>query len=307
MRPRFAADYRALLFALVIFPLGPSLILADTRLLPWLIPLVLYSSYVAGVLAHNQNHCPVFSNRVLNSAYSIWLSAFYGVPTFAWIPTHNQNHHRHLNGPGDATPTSRVGLQPKLGAMMVYAVKAGIWQFPLIRSHLIKLARHRPLALLVPSLQLLSVLAAHAVMLGLALTLHGTKTGLWVYAWSFGIPVALAAPLLQATNYLQHVGCDAASLDDHSRNFTSPSFNWLFFNNGFHTVHHEHPGTHWTQYPALHQARAARIAPTLNQATPLHFWWSVLGPKRASFATRSADDFRQRLEPQPNYITFTDT
>jgi fatty acid desaturase len=283
MRPRFAADYRALFFALVLFPLGPCLALSNPRLLPWVLPLVFYSTYVAGVLAHNQNHCPVFRSHSLNAAYSIWLSAFYGVPTFAWIPTHNQNHHRHLNGPGDATPTSRVGPRASLRGIVVYSMKAGIWQLPLIVAYVKKIFVRRPQALIVPMLQLISVLGAHALVIAVAVGLHGTASGLWLYAWSFAVPVLLSAPLLQATNYLQHVSCEPTSLDNHSRNFTNPLFNWLFFNNGFHTVHHEHPGTHWTQYPALHAARAPRINPSLNQPTPFHFWWGALLPRRPNF------------------------
>jgi beta-carotene hydroxylase len=270
---RFTADYRALFFALVLFPLGPCVALANPNALPWLLPLVFYSTYVAGVLAHNHNHCPVFRSRGLNAAYSIWISAFYGVPTFGWIPTHNQNHHRYLDGPGDSAPTRRAGAKPGLRSMAVYAVKAGGWQLPVIGAYLKKLFLLRPRALLVPALQLVSVLGAHAVVLTAALTLHGTETGIWVYAWSFGVPVFLAAPLLQATNYVQHAGCDPASPDNHSRNFTSPLFNWLFFSNGFHTVHHEHPGTHWAQYRALHEARASRIDQALNYDTPFHFLW----------------------------------
>src|SRR5262245_60879977 len=127
MHLRFSADYRVVFFALVLFPLGPCLALAYPSVLPWLLPLVFYSSYTAGVFAHNHNHCPVFRRRGLNAAYSIWISAFYGVPTFAWIPTHNQNHHRYLDGPGDATPTRRVADKPVLWAMLVYSLKAGLW------------------------------------------------------------------------------------------------------------------------------------------------------------------------------------
>ena len=66
---------------------------------------------------------------------------------------------------------------------------------------------------------------------------------------------------------LQHVGCDPHSPDDPSRNVTSRSFIWLIFENGLHTVHHEHPGVHWSRDRALHEARSAKIAPALNPST----------------------------------------
>jgi fatty acid desaturase len=159
--------------------------------------------------------------------------------------------------------------------MLVYAFKAGGWQLPLIVGYLNKQFAIRPRALVVPALQLVSVVGAQIVVLCVAVGLHGFAAGLGLYALSFGLPVILAAPLLQATNYLQHVGCDPTSPDNHSRNFTNRWFNWWFFGNGYHTVHHEHPGSHWTLYRALHERRAMRIDPALNLDTPLSFLWQL--------------------------------
>ena len=97
MRLRFIEDRRTLVWAFLLFPLGPALALWRPSLLPWLVPLLLACSYLSGVLSHNHNHCPVFTTRAANLAYGAWLTFFYGFPTFAWVPTHNQNHHRFLN------------------------------------------------------------------------------------------------------------------------------------------------------------------------------------------------------------------
>jgi hypothetical protein len=67
------------------------------------------------------------------------------------------------------------------------------------------------------------------------------------------------------TNYIQHVHCDPWSPHNHSRNFVSKVSNWFVFQAGYHTVHHENPGTHWSKYPELHAARAHLIAPELNE------------------------------------------
>ncbi len=85
------------------------------------------------------------------------------------------------------------------------------------------------------------------------------------------MPALLATYFMMFTNYLQHVDCDPHSPDNHSRNFTSPAWNWFVFDNGLHTVHHDHPGVHWSRYRALHEARAARIAPHLNQNSLLGY------------------------------------
>src|SRR5436190_18845006 len=89
-RLRFVEDRRVLVCAGVLFPLLPALALWRPSLLPWLLPLLLYCSYLSGVLTHNHNHCPVFVSRRANLIYGAWLSFFFGFPGFAWIPTHNQ-------------------------------------------------------------------------------------------------------------------------------------------------------------------------------------------------------------------------
>jgi beta-carotene hydroxylase len=61
------------------------------------------------------------------------------------------------------------------------------------------------------------------------------------------------------------------SPDNHSRNFVSPTMNWLVFQAGYHTVHHEHATAHWSHYPALHATRSVAIDPGLNERTILGY------------------------------------
>src|SRR5262249_19634970 len=70
---------------------------------PFLAPLSGYLAPSARILAHNHNPCPTSRGRRATRAFGIWLSFFYGYPTFAWIPTHNLTPHKFVNGPGDAT------------------------------------------------------------------------------------------------------------------------------------------------------------------------------------------------------------
>jgi fatty acid desaturase len=135
--------------------------------------------------------------------------------------------------------------------------------------------------------QSLALVGAHAGMLALALWLQG-PAGLLTYALSFGLPALLAPTFMLFTNYIQHVHCDPSSPDRHSRNFVSPSANWLTFDNGYHTVHHDRPSVHWSQYASLHAARAASLHPSLNRHSVLSFCLEtyVLGPFWPRFRTQ---------------------
>jgi len=279
MRLRHRADVRTLVWAFLLFPSVPLVAYVQPELAPWLLPVALYLAYCAGVLTHNHNHGPVFESRSVNRAYGAWLSFFYGFPIFGWIPTHNQNHHRHVNGPGDATRTTRLSERDTLVHALVYPTLSTVWQMPGIWAFVRSARTERPERFREIVLQCVAVVGGHVGMLALAIHLHSLETGLWTYGLAVGISAASAGWSMMFTNYLQHVGCDWRSSDDHSRNFVSPFANLFVFNAGFHTVHHELPGAHWSRLPALHAARAAAMDPRLNERTIFGFLFKryVLG------------------------------
>jgi fatty acid desaturase len=282
MLPRHTSDYRTLFWALVLFPLTPALAYAWPAALPWLLPLALYSSYCSGVLTHNHTHVPVFTRRAVNDAFSLWLSVFYGCPIAFWIPTHLENHHRYLEGPEDVTRTTRRSFQHDVWQALVYSAACANWQRPLIASYVRRAYARRGRHWAQLWTQSTALALAHGGMLALALGLHGAATGLMVYGLAFGLPALLAPTFMLFTNYIQHVHCDPASEDNHSRNFVSRFANWFVFENGYHTVHHDRPSVHWSRYPELHGSRAPRIHPSLNEHSVLTFCLKnyVLGPLR---------------------------
>ena len=267
MQLRFIADRRTLFWALVLFPALPATAYLEPALAPWLLPLSLYLAYCSGVLAHNHNHAPVFRDKRLNSLYSAWLSFFYGCPSFVWIPTHNQNHHRYLDGPGDATRTSELAPKDSLWAALSYPSRSAIAQMPAVWRYARDARRHHAARFRQIVLETATVVLGHFAAAALALSMYGFARGALLYACAVGIPALYAGWSMMFTNYVQHVDCDHDSVDDHSRNFVSRWMNWLVFDAGYHTVHHEHAGTHWSAYPTLHAARAARIAPHLIERT----------------------------------------
>ena len=111
MLPRRVEDYRTLLWAMV---LTPALVVTHFLYpkLNWLLlPASCYFAIAAGVIAHNHMHRPTLRSKWANELFSCVLSVFYGYPIFAWLPTHNLNHHRLVNRRGDATITWRYTNQ----------------------------------------------------------------------------------------------------------------------------------------------------------------------------------------------------
>jgi beta-carotene hydroxylase len=63
----------------------------------------------------------------------------------------------------------------------------------------------------------------------------------------------------------------------------------LLFNNGYHTIHHQSPGLHWSETRAAQKTIEHLIDPSLNERS---FWWFIvrvylLAPFHSSFGTVS--------------------
>jgi beta-carotene hydroxylase len=289
---RHAADYRTLFWALVLFPLVPLLEYARPSTAPWLLPVNLYLAYSAGVLTHNHNHRAVFMHRRLNAAYSVWLSVFYGAPIFTWIPTHNQNHHRHTNGPLDDTRTWRYSNANTFFEAVTYPLVSTRFQLPAIVQYLRRTRRRHPDRLPWLMAQVAAIPLAHAVLFALAMRLRGWGwQGAETYFVAFGLPALFAPWALMFTNYVQHVHCDPLSEHNHSRNFVDPLVNWFLFDAGYHTVHHDAPGTHWSQLKSLHEHRLGQIDPRLNEHSIFSFCLKtyVFRPLRDGFRAAPRD------------------
>lgn len=271
MQLRHREDLRTLFWAFVLFPGVALFCLVKPNLAIWFLPVELYLAYCAGVLVHNQNHCPVFVARWCNTAYAAWLSVFYGAPIFTWIPTHNQNHHKHLDSAEDATHTWRDGRTNGFWNALTYPFRSTRHQLPLLWAFVRESrAKNAPMFRRI-LLESAVIPLAHGALLFLAIRLHGVSLGVLGYAVGFGVPALIAPYFMMFTNYVQHVDCDQGSLNNHSRNFVSPWVNWLVFDGGFHTVHHEHAGTHWSRYRQMHAERASAIDPRLEEHSILSY------------------------------------
>ena len=230
----------------------------------WLFTAGMAMAISVSVMAHNHNHLRMWRSKTLNVLTDYWLTVFYGFPVFAWIPTHNQNHHRLNNRSGDYTATWRLTERNHLFMLLAYPTVSGFFQQKPIGDYLKKNWRENRKRFAYNISQYVVLVA----FIGTALWIDWKKALLFVV-----LPQQFALFTVLVFNYLQHVGADEESEWDHSRNFTSPLLNLFLFNNGFHSVHHWRAGTHWSKTARLHREMAHRIDPSLNE--PSMAWYIV--------------------------------
>lgn len=285
---RYAADYRTLFWTLVLMPGLITVQYLRPEYLPYLSWLSFYFAISAGVIAHNHLHCPTFKNKRASEWFGNWIAIFYGFPTFAWIPTHNLNHHKFVNKPGDATITWRHTNKHNYLVAATYFFVSSYWQSGPINEFLTRAKEKNPEQYRKYMLQYVVVYGAQAAMLGLGIYLHGLGTGVLLWAFTMGLPALVSLWTIMTFNYDQHVHTDPWSKYNHSRNFVGKSLNFLLFNNGLHTAHHERAGLHWSELPKLHAELAPHIAPELKQRSLWWYWFKqyCLSPFFPSLGTQ---------------------
>jgi beta-carotene hydroxylase len=223
----------------------------------------LFMAVSVAVIAHNHNHVPIWRSRFLNILTDYWLTLFYGFPAFAWIPTHNKNHHSLNNKRGDYTLTYRVSEKNNIFTLLSYPAISSYFQQEPIAHYLRTLWRsNRPKFCLAAS-QYLALGLYYAV----AIVLNWKKAVLFIV-----IPHQVSLFSVLIFNYVQHVHTDEESEYNHARNFVG-LINQVLFNNGYHTIHHEAPGIHWSETPEAQQEIQNLIDPSLNEQS---FWWYIL-------------------------------
>ena len=269
---RNPADRRTLLWVLFA-PVVVAVQYARPDLVPYLSAVSCYLALACGVIAHNHNHCPTFASKQMNQAFAIWISLFYGYPTFAWIPTHNLNHHKFVNREGDDTITWRFTNRHNVLVAATYFFVSSYYQSKPI-NEFIKTARAKNPTLYRQIMTQYTVWGVGYVgMLGLAIALHGLRTGFYVFGLAVALPAFFALWTIMLFNYDQHAHTDPFSEHSHSRSFTSTAVNFLLFNNGYHAAHHEHAGVHWTKLPELHREIEPLIHPSLVQRSLAWYWF----------------------------------
>lgn len=229
------------------------------------------------VMTHNHQHLKIWKNSTLNTLTDWWLTVFYGLPIFVWIPTHNRNHHKFTNKEGDATITYRQTEENTFLSVLSYPSISGYYQMKECIIPYMKKLRETDKKTYTENWIQIIVLAIWM----LAFLIFDWKRALLYVV----IPQQFSAFMVMVFNYIQHVHADEQSSYDHSRNFMG--INWLLFNNGYHTAHHERAGIHWSLLPEEHNRIAHLIKPELIQKTMLGYLFRtyILGTFSSRFKT----------------------
>lgn len=216
------------------------------------------SSWLCAVAAHNTVHSPVFKKRWMNRVFQVWLSLSYGFPISEYLPGHNLSHHKFTQLREDVMRTTKVRFRWNLMNILVFffavapAVTTGNYRYK-------KEMKER------------NPVWAHQLHIEIA-AVWTVKAALLILNWKLAIlytfiPHLYAVWGITTVNFVWHDGCDMNHPVNHSRNFVGPFFNWFTLNNGYHGIHHEIPGLHWSLLPEGHKTKMVGIDPRLEQSS----------------------------------------
>lgn len=215
-----------------------------------------YFSFLNAVVIHNHMHQGVFRSKTLNKLWNLVISFGSLYPASTNTPSHNLVHHHFSDDgrPDWATP-ALVSFRWNLLNLLHFPNVAG-------PSTFVGTKRWGALAGRAAFRRQLNLETAFAFGLTGVLAVFD----LWTTLFFIVLPQLYGARGILRINLIQHDGCDIESTFNHSRNFVGRAFNWIMCNNGYHTIHHNRAGLHWSTLHAVHARDVKpKIDPSLDE------------------------------------------
>lgn len=267
---RHCSDWRSIVAVLITLCLlaGAWILEPSGALAVAVVFISSFFCFVSCVINHNHIHSSTFHSPFLNSVYEIFLSIARGHSAQTVYLPHNINHHSVNGGEGDWISPTHVNHQLDWIAAVRYTLKS------ILTMNLERRKKENKLQMPYARRQSFQALVIWVTFFTL-LTLKPLPTIIFI-----GLPWFIGAFMLVGVNLYQHAQCDPENPYGSSRNFISSIENFLFFNNGFHTVHHLAPGAHWSKLPAMHAQIADKIPRDLNQRSFFLFLFRHAWPQR---------------------------
>ncbi len=219
-------------------------------------------SFLSAVVGHNTLHQGMFESKRMNVIWRYVLSFGGLFPISAVIPSHNLVHH-HFDDDGqpDWAAPEHVRFEWNLLNIVHFPNVAG----PLTFNGVQRWAR-------------LAGKGEFRKQYTRELAFAFGSTGVllvwdfWTALFFVVVPQLWGARWFLRINIIQHDGCDTTTEWNHSRNFVGKIFNWFMMNNGYHTIHHNRAGMHWSELASAHQTDVVpRMDPTLDE--PSMLWY----------------------------------
>lgn len=257
------ASYQALLAGMLFAP-------ALRHPLPFALACLL--SFLNAVVIHNHMHRGVFRSQRLNMLWRCVLSFGALYPASANVPAHNLVHHHFADdGQPDWADPSIVRFRwnllnlihfPNIAGPNTFA-GVGRWQAFTRQTGFVR--------------QYVTELVVAFGLTGAALLYD-----FWGALLFVALPQLYGARCILRINLIQHDRTDIASEWNHSRNFVGRAFNWIMCNNGYHTIHHNRAGLHWSELAEAHRREVApRIDPSLDEPSMVAYLLRTYGLRLA--------------------------
>ena len=250
------AEWRQIGLVAVYLALLAAMLASPACRNPLFLAAACYFSFLNAVVIHNHLHQGIFHSRRLNLIWRCVLSFGALYPASANIPSHNLVHH-HFDDDGqpDWVAPEHVGFRWNLLNLIHFPNVAGPSTFAGV-------SRWGAVAGREDFVRQYRIETAFAFGLTGALLL----LDFWTTLFFLVLPQLYGARSILRINLIQHDGCDTRSEWNHSRNFVGRAFNWIMCNNGYHTIHHNRAGLHWSTLAEAHRREVVpRIDPALNE------------------------------------------
>ncbi len=229
--------------------------------------LACYLSFLNAVVIHNHLHKGIFKYKALNRAFRAVLSFGNLYPASANIPSHNLVHH-HFDDDGQpdwADPQfvtgKDVAFRWNLLNLIHFPNVAGPQTFRGV-SRWARITRQRDFRREYVFEQIFAFGLTGLLLL----------CDFWTALFFVLVPQLWGARGILRINLIQHDRCDIQSEWNHSRNFVGSLFNWVMCNNGYHTIHHNRAGLHWSALDEMHQKECAgRVEPRLDEPSMVKY------------------------------------
>jgi fatty acid desaturase len=248
-------------------------------------------SFLNAVVIHNHMHRGIFHSRRLNLIWRCVLSFGALYPASANVPAHNLVHHHFADdGQPDWADPSHVRFRWHLLNLIHFPNIVGPNTFAGV-GRWAKVTKQQGFVR-----QYVTELAVAFGLTGAALLYD-----FWGALLFIVLPQLYGARCILRINLIQHDATDPSSEWNHSRNFVGRWFNWIMCNNGYHTIHHNRAGLHWSELAEAHRREVKpHIEPRLDEPSMILYLLRtfVLRPRRPTRRARGESEavLRARAE-----------